>query len=761
MLNTLRGRYPAASRKALTMCACGMSIAVESIAYVDSARANDAVATEPTSVLEEVVVTAQKRAESVQRTALAVTALSGENLEQRGIANVAAIAQGVPGLNVTEQIGQARITLRGIGVDNISTGAESSIAFNEDGVFYSRSSAALASFYDLNRIEVLRGPQGTLYGRNATGGSVNLITNAPTPEFTGYLAASGGNYGAVSGEGAVSGPLAAKVLGRLSFQTQHHDGYGRNLVTGGGVDGKDSQAVRGQLLFELTDRLTALVKGDYYQADDSSNGYHYLGAAGEAAAGTPITPTGLLLGGFVPADAHDLASARNPKAKAKFYGGLVDLRYDIDDRVSLRSLSALRKSDYNLETDITPTALDLFPIMLAETSTQVSQEFQFNLNTQANKFVAGLYYLHEKIDGEEVAPFNVLAVGGPDLLVQGFFAGGRLETDAAAIYGQDSYSLTERLRLTAGARYSREKKSVNDQSDFDIARPYSPANVPLVPHHLDDKTFMAFTPKGGIEFDVNPDTLLYFSYSKGFKAGTYNLGNASAPLEPEKVTALEAGLKTTRLDQRLRANIAGFYYDYKDLQIGKVQNLQLVLENAATAKVYGAEAEVTAKPLQIPLLVSLSASWLNARFDEYVTADQARPAGDGHTIDPDSGLPAFDLHGKTLPQAPNYTVNLAAEYAWSMARGTATFRWETNWVDRVYFSPFNRGVVSQPAYSLSNVFLDFESPGGAWRASVYVRNAFDETVYSSGQVATSFVGSPVIGYVQPPRTYGLRIGYHF
>lgn len=711
--------------------------------------------------LTEIVVTAQKRSESVQDIPLAVTALGGDDLQQRGLTTIASLTQQVPSLNVTEQIGQARITLRGIGVDNISTGAEGSIAFNQDGVFYSRSAAALASFYDVDRVEVLRGPQGTLYGRNATGGSVNIITNQPTSTLDGYASLTFGNHETINSEGAVSGPLSENLSGRLAFQTQHHDGYGKNIVTGTEIDNKNSQAVRAQLLFEPGADLSILVGGDYYRSSDRSNGYHYLGQGGETATGAPVVPTGLLLGGFVPADVRDIASPRDPRAKAEFYGGRVDINYVVSDVISLRSLSAVRKSDFSLRTDISPTAVDLFPLSLSEESTQLSQEFQINAETDRNKFVGGVYYLNEKIDGRLVAPFNLLAIGGPDLLSQGFFAGGRLKTDAAAVYAQDTYSLTDALRITLGARYSWEKKHVDDQSDFDLARPFSPANVPLTPHHIDDETFTAFTPKIGIDYDLAPDTLIYASFSKGFKAGTYNLGNASPPLDPEKVDAFEAGLKATLFDRRFRANIAGFYYDYKDLQVGKVSNLQLVLENAATATIYGLEGEFTLRPIEAPLVLTLAGSWLHARFDNYITADQARPAGDGVTIDPDSGLPAFDLRDKRLPQAPDYSINLGGEYTFEGSFGDLTIRGESLWVDRVYFSPFNRKVLSQPAYNLLNAFVDFEPPSKRWHVAAYVKNIANKTILASGQAATAFLGSPLVGYVQPPRTFGVTIGYRF
>ena len=596
-------------------------------------------------------------------------------------------------------------------------------------------------------------------GRNATGGSVNIITNRPTDTLHGALNLIGGNYETVNADGFLSGPLSSTVSGRLSFQVQHHDGYGTNIVTGDGVDNKNSQAVRGQLLFKPTDRLTVLVAGDYYRSRDRSNVYHYFGPGGETATGQTVIPTAILLGGVAADDPRDVASQNDPRARATFYGARVDASYALSDTVTLRSISAYRRSDFQVHTSISPISVELFPLTVKEKSNQYTQELQLNVDSDRNKFVSGLFYLHENIVGSEAGPLNLQAVGGPDLFVQGFFGGGRLKTDAAAAYAQDTYSLTDRLRLTLGGRYSWERKAVDDQSDFDFNRPYAPDNVPLTPHHIDHHTFKAFTPKVGIDFDVAPHTLVYASFSRGFKSGTYNLGAAGPPLKPEKVDAYEAGLKTTFLDGRLRANIAGFFYNYTDLQVGKVQGQLVVLENAASARIYGLEGEFIAKPLN-DLTLSLNASWLHARFRKYVTADQARPAGDGTTVD-ENGVPAFNLSGNELSQSPDYTVDLAAEYAFHLNRGTITLRGESNWSDRVYFTPFDRKDVSQPAYSLQNAFITYDRGDSRWRLALFVKNIRNRTILASGQIATSLVGSPIVGFVQPPRTYGATIGYRF
>jgi iron complex outermembrane recepter protein len=725
-----------------------------------SQSAPAAAAQASSSGIGDIVVTAQKRSESVQAIPLAVTALNGAGLQAKNATTVAAFAQQVPGLNVSEQVGQARVTLRGIGVDNISTGAESSVAFNQDGVFYSRSAAALASFYDVERIEVLRGPQGTLYGRNATGGSVNILTNRPTTSFEAGLDVTGGNDQTINSEGFVSGPLTDTLSGRFSFQTQHHDGYGKNLVTGDDVDTKNSQAGRGQLLFKPDDRLSILIGADYYRSKDRSNFYHYFGPAGETADGAPVTPTAILLGGYAASDPRDIATETDPHQHSQFYGARIDATYKLSDIASIRSISAYRRSEYTLSTSVSPFSIELFPLTSFERSNQYSQELQLNVDTGRNKLAVGLYYLHERIVGANAGPVNLLAVGGPDLFTQGFYGGGALKTDAAAAYAQDTYSLTDKFRLTLGGRYSWERKAVDDVSAFDLTRPYSPDNAPIGDRQIAHKSFKAFTPKVGIDYDVATHTLAYASFSRGFKSGTYNLGGDTPALKPEKVDAYEAGLKTTFADGRLRANIAGFYYNYTDLQVGKVQGEQVILENAATARIYGLEGEFTAKPTR-DLTLSLNTSWLHARFRKYVTADQARPGGDGVTIDPSSGLPAFNLAGNTLSQSPNYTVNLGAEYVVHLSNASLRLRGESTWVDKVYFTPFDRDAVSQPAYNLQNAFVSYQKTGAAWSVSLFVRNLRNKTILASGQVATSLVGSPVIGFLQPPRTYGGTIGYRF
>ncbi|MBO9376735.1 TonB-dependent receptor [Sphingomonas histidinilytica] len=711
----------------------------------------------------DIVVTAQKRAEPLQKVPLAITAVTSTQLDRSGITDLAGVVASVPNLNLGPQLGVAKIALRGIGLENLSPGAEGSIAFHMDGVFVSRSIAALASFYDIEQVEVLRGPQGTLYGRNATGGSINLTTRAPTREVSGYLRGTVGNYGRTLAEGAVSGPIAGEgVLARVAFQAEHRDGYGRNLFTGKPIDDLKSFAARGKLLFDLGDRGELELTGDYYRRNDSSGSYHYAGAAGETAPGVPYQPFGLVYGGTVASGPRDIDTDVSPSNRARFWGGLAKLSYDLGGGIEFRSLTAYRNTRYTTLTDLDSTSAPLASITQLERDEQISQELQLSGQTSRLTWLVGAYYFHEKDYGAQVIPFNNFLVGFPfpGTDVQGAFFGGTIKTDAYALFGQSSYEVVDDVRLTVGARYSHERKRDEDLFLFDFTTPYDPT-VPLpLASRRDKASFDSFTPRLGLDWQVTPELLLYASWSKGFKAGTYNLGQFQNPVDPEKVDAFEGGIKSTLFDRRLRINLAGFHYTYKDLQIGKIAGQVLALENAATATIYGLEAELTANPFP-GFEINASGSWLHARFDDYVSGDPARTFGDGTTVDPDTGLPAFDLSGNRLSQSPDFTAFVGAQYSMPTTVGDFTLRGELAWRDRVYFTPFNRSIVSQAANSKINLFLNWTSGDEHWSGSLFVKNLTDKTVVGNSYVSSPLLGSPVQAYYEDPRTYGLTLGYKF
>ncbi|KTE26434.1 TonB-dependent receptor [Sphingomonas sp. ID1715] len=721
--------------------------------------------------LQDIIVTAQKRSESVQKIPLAVTALSGNDLAKAGINSIEGLQAAVPNLNLGQQLGVARISLRGIGLDNLSTGAEGSIAFHLNSAFISRGAAALSAFYDVDRVEVLRGPQGTLYGRNATGGSINLITRQPTDTFSGYGDVTVGNYGRLAFDGAVSGPIVSdKVLARIAFSTDDRNGYGRNITTGTRIDDTNARSIRGTLKLLPADDLTITLIADYHRENDNANGYHYFGPAGQTASGQTITPFGIQFGGVTASNPRDIANEADPFNRRTIWGVSSEIAYRFGG-VTAKSITAYRSTKYITGSDLDSTSFRLAPIFQNEDDKQFSQEFQLSSESDRFRWLLGAFYFHENDAGAIIIPYNDIGFGGPGVIRQGYYAGGRLETDAGAIFGQATYNLTPEIHLVVGGRYSIERKGISEQLQFDLARPYSPANpvaplaqcgadIPSVPTCQPHKTFRSFTPKVALEYQITPDALLYASVSRGFKSGTYNVGGVQPPVKPEKVTAYEGGLKSEFLDRRLRINLAGFYYDYKDLQVGKVVNASLALENAATATIYGAELELRARPTP-DLELGLTGSYLNAKFDSFISIDPARPGGDGRTVDPATGAPAFNNAGNRLPQAPKWTVDAMAQYTVRSDHGSFALRGEVLWVDKVYFSAFNVPQVSQPAKTKLNASLIYTDPGDRWSVTVYGKNLANKTYISNAFVSSSIVGFGVNGFLEEPRTYGVTIGYKF
>ena len=728
----------------------------------------------------DIVVTAQRRSESLQKVPLAITAVTAADLDRSGIRDLQGIVSSVPNLNLGQQLGMAKIALRGVGVENISSGAEGSIAFHLNGVFLSRSVTALASFFDVQQVEVLRGPQGTLYGRNATGGAININTREPTQNLSGYFNITGGNYGRVTAEGAVGGAIVPDVLAvRVAFQTNNRDGFGENIVTGTDIDDLNTRAIRGSLLFTPTARLSIDLKADYFHERDRAGGYHYLGNAGFSAPGVPIIPVGLRVGGIVPTNVRDVSNDADPTNFLEFWGVSGKVSYDISDAVQISSLTAYRRTDNATFTDLDATNLFLTKQIQIESAEQFSEELQLSGSSDRLNWLLGFFYFHERNDGVQADPFDALRTIGvptpPGFIVAGYRAGGTNRTDALAAFGQASYEIVDNLRLTLGARYSSELKRNRDEFAFDVVNEYMPPALATPQVILDPrrKRFKSFTPRIALDYQVTPDVLVYGSWSKGFKSGAYNLGSLQPPVEPERVSAFEGGIKSQFLDRRLRLNLAGFYYNYDDLQIGKVVTNLLLLENAATARIYGLEAELQAQ-LSPRFEVNANASWLHARFRDYVSSDPARPFGDGSTFvdalgDEISGIPAggsgavpaFNLSGNRLSQSPDFTAFIGAQYRVPSGVGEFLFRGEVAWRDRVYFTPFNLKNLSQAPNAKLNLFLNWSSRDENWSGQLYMKNVTNKTVVGNSLVSSSIVGFPINGYLEEPRTYGLTLGYKF
>lgn len=775
------------------MCGIAMSALAVPQAHAQAAAAQPAADSE--QAIGDIIVTAQKRSESVQKTPLAVTAVSGDALRSAGVSSVSAMVADVPSLQLGKFYGVANVTLRGIALSALNAGVESPVAFHVDGVYYGRPAAVLGSFFDVERVEVLRGAQGTLYGRNATGGSINIISADPTSDLSGFAQVTYGNYDHLNVEAAVGGPLSDKVQVRVAGRWDYHDGYGINEANGRKIDDNHERAIRGKMKIMPTDNLTIMLQGDY--AKSHSNGaIHLQGTVTggplwgtlSAIGPTPWTP------GTAASNIRNVSQDTDPVLKTSFWGLASTITLDLGS-VSLKSISSYRSTKSLSVGDIDLTSSPLVsPFGLSDSAKQYSQELQIVGQNDRSHWIVGGYYYHEKDQGREVSAFSnvFLPLFGASLPpagvynTAGLYTGTWVKTDAYAIFGQYTYEVIDNLSVTLGGRYSIETKGQLNQNNLDLGTPFDYSKLFVTPPSVQiqcgagyptigysaavpcqpKKTFKAFTPKIGIDYQINPQVLLYTSYTKGFKSGTFNLGAAQAPVKPEKLDDFELGLKSTLAGGRVRANLAGFYYNYKDVQVFNGLPTTTFLENAASARIYGIEAEIVAKPVTA-LQLDASGSWLHTGYRNYKAYDQLRPAGDGVTQVPNTAVPGtfvsgFNLEGNHLPQAPTFSGRLGVAYTFASNIGDFTLRGETVYTGKLYITQFNTCPVGcVAARTRFNTSLNFEHKDGHLTASINAKNLGNKVLLTSGFAGTPLVGGIISGYLEQPRTVDFTVGYKF
>lgn len=702
------------------------------------------------SQLDEIVVTAQRRAENLQSTPLAISAVSGETLQQRQVTNVLALDKLVPNLTIGTTLGNARISIRGISFDSINTGAEARVAYHLDGVYISRPPAQLAAFFDVDRIEVLRGPQGTLYGRNATAGAVNVITGAPEDTLGGSLRLTAGTYDLFRAEGAFTMPLSDTVSIRIAGQSTDRGGYGESIGTGAPVDDEHNRAIRGKLRADLSPNLQLNLSADYFSQNDNSGSYHYLGQGSRN-----VAPSGVVVGGSRFASNPYDTGTEFLGNRRRIWGTTASFEWDLGP-TSLTSISGYRFSNTRLRSDLDSVPARLTEGTFSERSEQFSQELRAQGEHPLGTWLVGAYYFFEDVSGSNAIPYDRIILApfrDNPLFIQGFFAGGEVETEAFAAFGQTDFEIFDGLKVILGGRYSTETKALEELFQNDTTRPFSPTN-PIIPRVVPpgtqslDRRWSSFTPQIGLEWQASDDLFLYATYSEGFKSGGYNVGGIQPPFNPEEIKSYEGGARADWFDRRLRTNISVFYYDYKDIQVTRALGLLISQENAAAARIYGIEAEITAL-LTDGLTANLNASSLNAEFTEYSTRDQSRPE-----------LGVIDLSGNRLPQAPDYTISAGLGYEFRAGPGEVTARVDATFVDKVFYSAFNREDVAQAAHSRVDLLLRYALDQGV-TIEGWVKNLTDETNLSYAVVGSGLTGFPILGSYQPPRTVGLTLGYTF
>lgn len=694
--------------------------------------------------IEEIIVTAERRAASLQDTPIAISAVSGEQLQSEHVINFEGLTVTMPDVQFSESAGSARIFIRGIGLDALAPGADPRVAIYTDGVYNSRPQAAFASFYDVDRIEVLKGPQGTLYGRNATAGAINILSRDPGTTVNGYATETFGNYGLIQTEGAIGGPLANTVSARLSFQTVNRDGFGKNIETGMGVDDVNKRAVRGKLKFEPSDSATIVLEGDYSRVRDHEGGFHFL-------RDSPGRESFSEAAGFtVPANVRDYAG-QGPNNVIDAYGASATGIFHLGDW-TLTSVSGYRHLFYDLSISADETTSNYLPVSYTENSNQFTQEFRVAKTFGPVDTQFGVYYFNETDPVQTRAQVNGAYFGLPAVLYDGSLYGGSQTTNAFAAFTQETVHLTDKLGVDLGVRYSNEKRSEEEYSQFDLSRPYVPGQPDFVPgvarFGTKKKSWNSWDPKITIHYKITNDILVYATRSQGFKSGGFNVGFLQSAFSPEKLVDYEAGFKGDFFNRRLRVDLAGFHYNYSNIQVNTTEGVQLITVNAGAAKVDGFEADITALPVP-NLKINFAASWLNARYTRFISSDPGRPE-----------LGVLNLAGNKLEYAPRFKVNTEVGYTFDTKYGSITPRANLSWTDKIYFSQFNVPWVSQPSLTLLDLYADYDA-GKGWSANAFVKNATNKLYALAGTVSSNFIGYQVVGQLGEPRTYGVSITKRF
>ena len=705
------------------------------------------------NALEEVVVTATKRSVALQDLAGSANVLGANKLGPGGIQEVRDMQVDIPNLSLGDQFGFARVFMRGIGMTSIDIGGEGAVAFLQDGAIVPRPAAQLMGMFDLDQVEVLRGPQGTLYGRGATAGAINMVTAKPGKELGGYLSVTAGNYGLAQFKGAIDVPMGDALSMRLAGSLDSRDGYGNNIFTGSDINDRDASAYRATLVYDAGGPLTATLSAQYYEEDDNNYAFSYFGQSEGSSIpvpfGVPIlggNTVGMVGGGF-----YDINSDQEPINDRD--GQLINLTIDyaFNDRWSLKSITSSQSMDRFLRDDLDSTDANLFgQNNYTEESDSFGQELILNYSADRLDVLGGVMYFEEDLYGEVRVPLTNLcfllapaACGTPvgDFLNGGnYLQDGDVDIEAWGAYVEANYSISDKWSVIAGLRYNYEERDGTGSFIFDAISLNVPTNQ--------RESWNDLTPRITLQYSPNDNMLLYATYTEAFKSGVINTGSTSPPLDPETVDAFEVGLKGQNASGTLRYSVAAFFYDYQDMQISFVDETSTVSTvNAAEAENSGIELEIDGS-LGNGFAFDFYLTYLNAEYQEFFNGDYA------------NGFAITDLSGNTLPNAPESTAKLGLTWEGAVGGGTLTVRGEAYYQDDVYFTEWNREDAYQKSYEQINASVDY-SWNDQWLLSLWGRNLSDEEVMSNNIITAPLYDSLRVGAVLPPRTYGATVTYQF
>lgn len=722
--------------------------------------------------LEEVVVTARKREQSLQDVGLSVTAFSSEEIKRLKLTTSVEVAAHTPNLNINQAFANSvpQVFIRGVGLKDPNANANGAVGIYVDDVNLVSPMALTFQLYDIDRVEVLKGPQGTLYGRNTTGGAVKFISTKPTEEFEGYLRAGIGNYDSLQFEGAVSGSLTDSITARIAAVSNRADGFHDNRVTGNEMGDTDARAVRALFNWQISDNASALLNLHGGNTDTSSVPFEHSGRVDLA--GNPCDPRAATCYDFLgyrDADndiyKHDIDF--EGKTELDNAGASLEVNIDIGDML-LTSITAYENSKRYHREDADASPFNVLNTYWDDDNTQFSQELRLSSGSDTRlNWIVGAFYSKEDNDlinqydffrgfRDLVEAENPLAFPGgfdPDgvnsLGVTPFFVDQRFsqEGESFALFAHAEWDVSDRVSVIAGIRYTEEEREMEQLTAF-VEPGFS---IPIVPAYSDDTDFDNLSGKLGVEFRPNEDWLFYGNISTGFKSGGYNGAlvfdvAALKPFDEETLTSYEIGFKSTLFGGRARLNAAVFHYKYEDMQLftfASVGGLPVqVLDNAGESSITGMEAELDMLVTE-RLDVRLGLGILDTELDKYETA-----------------LVGGDLSGNELVLSPEVSFNARIRYEWPLNElGVLALQTDVNYQDDIYLTPDNSDLLAQDGYWLWNGRVSLNSLDERWNLSAWIKNIEDKEYLTEAYDFSSNGWDLLIHGM--PRTYGVDVTFRF
>jgi iron complex outermembrane recepter protein len=682
------------------------------IALTMQAHAATPSASDANMQLEEVVVTAQRREQNIQDVPVAVSAFTPAEMERRQAFNVVDLVSNVPNLVGNNNIGQGTATtvfLRGLGSTESIVTLETAMGFYIDDVYISRQGVNNLSLFDVERVEVLRGPQGTLYGRNTTAGALKVVTQKPDKDPSGYLEGTYGEYNRWSIKGSGNLPLSDTVFMRASAFIEKGDGYARDLTLGKKVNNRDGYGGRLALRWLPSSVVDVNFSVDYYKSDQ-------IGLYPSDVAGIIRPTTG---------DLNTVVSGTDTSNIGETYGGALTVNWQLNDALQLQSITGYRKVYQKWNLDLTDQVDPVYVLYTINDTKSYSEELKLNGNVLNNrlKFTTGVFAYKESnfsFIGDQINlwfPFGRVPLP--------FF--GRnydLDVKSYALFAEGEFAITDKLNLIAGARYTKDKKDLTMDARVGGTVGYSliggapnynnaTLNALGVPTNLD---FNKFTPKVGLQYKFTDDVNAYLTYSKGWKSGGWsartNDPTQFVVFDPETVNSYELGVKTTLLDGRIRSNYTGFYYDYKNFFSTANGTNGNFIVFTSDAKFYGLEWDAVAR--------------LTDRLDAFGAAGFEQ----GSYNDLNTSVFGTSI-GSTPQRMPKWNAKLGATYTWPLAQGSSLrFTADYQFVKDHFTNLQDSELARSGDIKLVNASIAYELPELRYTVTLGCRNCFDHRYIS-------------------------------